>query len=208
MDAFSSLPVSTKNEFDSSVGDILRNLDVEEGNHNVASYMCYLKPIMTFLNYGLIRHLITKFGDAELQQDMKLYIDAVGVFIKDTTIEMVMDCYSPDEVESHINYTKVMITFNRNPKTYSLERLSNFRAKFCKKTQQSEHIFGLIALKVGSSFCATWLIPTVITTKLMEATLNQLDQTFYQEEDVALVSLEGQDSNKLLYISVRCMHAW
>lgn len=203
LEALSLVRISTKNEFDSSVGKILQNVDIEGGHENT-SYLCYLKPFMTFLNCGLLLHLITKFGDAKLRQDMMSYTNNIELLMKETTIEMVADLY-PHDIEPHMNYTKLMVNFNESPKTYTLERLNSFRAKFCKKVWQSEHMFGLLTLEAGSSFFATWLIPTVITTKLIEATLNHIDQKFYQDESITLVSLEDQDSQKVLYSLVRCM---
>ena len=196
-EAFSVLPVGAKNESDTSVRDILQNL-ITEGGLQITS-------CIQFLNYSLIRHLILKFGDAELQQDMKVYLAEIEVFMKETTIGMIADC-CPQDMESHVNCMKLMVNFNENPKTYTLERLSNFKAKFCMKVHQSELVFCLVTLEAGSSsFLATWMVPAAIKTMLTETALNHIGQEFYQEDSIALVLLEDQDSHKVLYTSVRCM---
>ena len=155
---------------------------------------------MTIHNCGLLEHLILKFGDAKLKQEMNSFVREVDVFMKETTVCEAMKCF-PGDVEHHLIYTKLKVQFNENPKVYTLERLCVFRRKLCRKVWQSELTFGLSMLEPGGSFVATWLIPTVVVSKLMEAALNHIDENFYQEESVTCVSLEAEES-LVLYTQV------
>lgn len=196
-EAFSVLPVDAKNECDTPGHNILRNL-ISKGGLQIASRI-------QFLNYGLIRHVILNFGDAELQRDMNSYFLEIETFMKETTVEMIAEC-CPQDVKSLVNYIKLMVNFSENPKTFTLERLNNFKANFCMEVQQSELVFCLVTLEAdSSSFLVTWTIPATIKTKLMETALSNIGQIFYQENNIALVLLEDQDGHKVLYTSVRCM---
>ena len=200
--ALSLLRISIKNEFDSSIGELLPKLNKGESD-KVAVHFCNMKPLLPFMNCGLLQHLIQKFGDAKLKRDMDAYAHVIDIFMKETTIgEMIINISS--EEQPHVNYTTLKVEFNENPNLYTLERLTNFKREFCNEVYQSEFAFGLKLLKPGSSFFATsWLVPSVIVSKLKEFTQNRVDQTFYERENVILVSLEGWNGPELLYTKVK-----
>lgn len=160
---------------------------------------------MTFLNYRLLGHLIQKLGDTKLKQDMNSYVSEMNAFMKEATVSKMM-IYLMDDDETHMHYATVKVTFKESVSVCTLERLSNFRIKFCEKVWQSEIMFRLKMLKLeeDSSFSATWLIPNVAIHKVMEAALNHIEPNFYEEEKVTILSLDDQ---KPLYIQVKLMHA-
>ena len=110
--------------------------------------------------------------------------------MQETTVGDLME-YWPGDEQPHLNYSKLKAKFNDDPKTYTLERLNNFRWKFCSKVRLSELIFGLILLEVGESFFATWLIPTVVASDLKKAVC-EMDEIFYQVENVLIISLDHE----------------
>ena len=196
------LRISIKNKFDSSIGELLPKLSKGESDE-VAAHFCNMKPLLPFINCGLLQHLIQTFGDVKLKRDMDAYAHEIDIFMKETTVgEMIINISS--EKEPHVNYTLLRVEFNESPNFYPLERLTNFKREFCNKVCQSEFAFGLKLLEPGSSFFASsWLVPSVIISKLKEFTQNRVDQTFYERENVILVSLEGWNGPELLYTKVK-----
>ena len=183
--ALTMLPVSLRKEYESSIQQMLPTL---EGKNTIAELFLRLNPLFVFIDYGLLDHLISKFGSPVLKGDMKSYVRKIKVFMRETTVADLMD-YWPGEEHPRMNYSELKAKFGDDPRSYTLERLNNFRRKFCCKIRLSEFIFGLILLEAGESFYATWLVPSIIAPELRKA-INEIDEKFYQEEHVLMISLD------------------
>ena len=185
--ALTMLPISLRKEYESLIQQMLPALDIKA---TVTELFLRLSPLFRFIDYGLLDHLISRFGSLELQKDTKSYVSKIQIFMQETTVGDLMD-YWPGDEQPHLNYSKLKAKFNDDPKTYTLERLNNFRRKFCSKVRLSELIFGLILLEAGESFFATWLIPTVVASDLKKA-VREMDEIFYQAENVLIISLDHE----------------
>lgn len=192
--------ISIKNDFDSSIGELL-SCQSNGTKSKATTHFCHLRPLLTLTNCGLLQYLIRKFGDAKLKQDMDTCAHEVEIFMKETTVSKIMNTSFSDE--PHINYSELKIEFNESPNLYTLERLRNFKRQFCNNVCQSEFAVGL-KLVEPRSFCVStsWLFPSLMVSKLKESAQNCVDQTFYQRENVILMSLEGLNGLELLYSKV------
>ena len=203
--ALTMLPVSLRKEYESSIQQMLPTL---EGKNTITELFLRLSPLFVFVDYGLLHHLISKFGSTKLQEDMKSYVSKVQVFMQETTVADLID-YWPGDEPLHLNYSKLKAKFSGDPKTYTLQRLNNFRRKFCSKIRLSELIFGLISLEAGESFFATWVIPIIIVPELMKA-VREIDSSFYQTEHILMISLDQEllyQFDGLSTVSIRyCIH--
>ena len=121
---------------------------------------------------------------------MNSYVNEIQIFMRETTVGDVME-YWPGDEQPHLNYSELMAKFSDDPKTYTLERLNNFRRKFCSKVRLSEFIFGLILLEAGESFFATWLVPTVVIPEL-KMMARKIENCFYREEHLLMISLDHE----------------
>ena len=187
------LPVSLRKEYESLIQQILPTL---ESKNTTTELFLRLNPLFVFVDYGLLDHLVSKFGSPALKGDMKSYVNEVKVFMRETTVGDLMDFW-PGEENPHMNYSELKVKFSDDLRSYTLERLNNFRRKFCCKLRLSEFIFGLILLEAGESFYATWLVPSIVAPELRKA-IEEIDESFYQEEHVLMISLDIE----LLYQSV------
>ena len=201
LQALSLVRISVKNDFDSSMGELLSSMS--NGNDGkVLSYFGHLRPLLTLTNCGFLQYLILKFGDAKLNQVMDAYKYEVEMFMKETPVIKMVSTYSGDEPRIK-NYMELKIEFNESPNLYTLERLNNFKRQFCNNVCQSEFAFGLKLIEPQSSFVSTlWLIPSLIVSKLKESAQTSVNQTFYLRENVILMSLEGLNGSELLYSKV------
>lgn len=120
--ALTVLPVSIKNEYE----DMIQNkLPALEEKRTTAVFL-YLGPLFVFIDYGLLDHLISKCGTLKLQEDMKLYVHEIQIFMQETKVADLMDFW-PGKEQPHLNYSLLRAKFSGDPKTYTLERLNNFR---------------------------------------------------------------------------------
>ena len=187
------LPMSVRKENEGPIRQMLPELD--EGDTTTKLFL-RLSPLFTFIDYGLLKHLILNLGSAPLIEKMKSYVSMVQVFKRETTVGELMD-YWPGIEPTDENYSKLRMKISDDPLTYSLEKLDKFRRKFCGKVRLSEFICVLIRLEAGESFFVEWLIPAIVTPELMKI-VGEVEQGFYEMEHVVMISL-GQN---LLYSSV------
>ena len=185
LDQLTFLPIQVKNEYESW---IQKKLPTLEENTQVATLFRRLNPLFTFIDYGLLDHLMSNFGSKELKEDMALYVESVTEFMRETTVGEIMDCL-PGDALPHVDYSKLKVKFKDDPKTYTLERLNNFRRKFCSTIRLSEFIFGLISLEPSGSFFATWFIPTVVVSQLMKV-VREIDEHIYELEHIVSISVD------------------
>ena len=187
--ALTMLPVRVRREFEGSIQQMLPTLEVK---NTITELFLRLSPLFVFIDYGLLEYLIWKFGSKKLNEDMTTYVRKIRVFMVETTVGDLMDYWpAGGDDESNVSYSKLRAKFSDDPKVYSLEKLNNFRQRFCSKIRLSELIFGLIALEAGESFFATWLVPTIVASDLRKA-ISGMDESFYQMEHVVMISLDHE----------------
>ena len=182
------LPIAFRKEYESSIQKIVKEND--DNSTSVVNSRLFLlfSPLFVFIDYDLLNHMISKFGSAELKEKMALYVEDVKVFMTETKVGDLIDHWPGCEV-SDLNYARLKVKFKDDPMTYTLERLNNFRRKFCSQVRLSEFIFCLISLESTESFFATWIVPTAIVPELSKS-MQQLDEGYYQEEHILSVFVE------------------
>jgi hypothetical protein len=183
----SLLPIECRKEYEEL---IQQKLPLLEESTRITTLFYRLNPLFTFIDYGLLQHLISNLGSTELQEDMTSYVNAVQVFMRETTVGDVMDHW-PGENVPQMNYSELKIKFKEDPRTYTLERLNKFRRKFCSRVRLSEFIFGLISLEPSESFFVIWLIPTVTVARL-SMSVHQIEHSFYESECILLISVDEE----------------
>ena len=181
------LPIECCKEYENL---IQQKLPALEESTRITTLFNRLNPLFTFIDYGLLQHLISNLGSTELKEDMTSYIDEVQEFMQETTVGDVIDHWPGDE-EAHANYSKLRVKFKDDPKTYTLERLNNFRRKFCSRVRLSDFIFGLISLEPSESFFISWLLPTVVVPKLMKS-VRQIEHSFYELQHILSITVDQE----------------
>ena len=179
------LPIECRKEYESL---IQQKLPMLEESTRITTLFNRLNPLFTFIDYGLLQHLISNLGSTELNEDMTSYVDVVQEFMRETTVGDVINHWPGDE-ESHASFSKLRAKFKDDPKTYTLERLNNFRRTFCCHVRLSEFIFGLKSLEPSESFFVTWLFPTVVVTQLSKL-VRQVEHSFYESEHILSISVD------------------
>jgi hypothetical protein len=181
------LPIECCKEYENL---IQQKLPLLEESTRITTLFNRLNPLFTFIDYGLLQHLISNLGSTELKEDMTSYVCEVQEFMRGTTVGDIINHW-PGENVPQMNYSELKIKFKDDPRTYTLERLNNFRRKFCSRVRLSEFIFGLISLEPSESFIVTWLIPTVVVAELSKS-VHQIEGSFYESEHILLISVDQE----------------
>ena len=183
------LPIPLKEVYECEIQEKLPNL---EGKKRIKELFYRLNPLFTFVDYELLQHLISRYGSAKLNKCMTSYANSIVLFKSKTTVDdIIASKYWPVGEEDE-NFKRLRTKFDCNTKTYTLEKLDNFRKRYCNQMKLSKVISVTIlkSLEQASSFYAVWLIPTEIAAEMIAAA-SLVDSSFYMEEGVALVSLDG-----------------
>ena len=187
LQALTLLPLTLRKQYESTIQSMLPELENEDILRNIFHR---LNPLITFIDYKLLQHLVSKFGSAELKREMKSYVETVQLFKKVTTVSELIHYWPGLEVPD-VSYSKLRAKFSDDPRMYTLEELDSFRRKFFNHFRLSEFVSVsiLMLLEPTGSFIAVWYVPTLVVPKLLE-TLSQLDSTFLQIEQVLALSLD------------------
>ena len=143
--ALSTLPIAFRKEYETPIQQTLSTVKDRDGFVSSSVFLPF-SPLFVFIDYDLLNYMISKFGSAELKSEMALYIEDVKLFMRETTVGDLIDHWPGCEV-SDLSYAKVKVKFKDDPMTYTLERLNNFRRRFCSQLRLSEFIFCVISFE-------------------------------------------------------------
>ena len=196
----SILPFAFRKEYESTIQGMLQATAEESINMSVVSAMhfCQLSPLFVFIDYSLLKHIISEFGSTMLNKDMSTYVYDVKMFMKETTVGDLME-YWPGHEVPHLNRmyreSKLIAKFKGDPQTYTLEKVNSFQRRFCSYVRLSEFVCGLVSFEPSESFFAVWLIPTAIAPQLTKA-ISNIDEAFFQEEHILAVAVQLYQSSE------------
>jgi hypothetical protein len=187
------LPIAFHREYQEKIRAMKQKIDPEScGTAKVTSHIfLHYSPLFTFLDYGLLKYLISEFGKVELKERMAAYVPEVEKFKRETTVADVMGIW-PGNADIPLDYTILRTRFKGEPATYTLEKLDNFRRRFCSHLRLSEFIFYLIAMEPAESFFIIWYIPTIMVPDLITH-MDLIEDGFYLEENILSLTLIDHD---------------
>ena len=83
VDSLTQLPIALRAEYHKFVID---NLDTLENANSVRRIFHHITLHFTFIDHGLMGHLIEEFGSDQLQRDMSAYSVKMQSFLSQTTV--------------------------------------------------------------------------------------------------------------------------
>jgi hypothetical protein len=200
------LPIAFRREYESAIQRMLLPTAEDSINTRVVSadHFRQLSPLFTFIDCGLLKHIISDFGGTTLKEDMSQYVDDVKVFMKETRVGDLMEYWPGDEIpQLNRMYSKMIAKFKGDPQTYTLENVDGFRRRFCSYVRLSDFLCGLVSFEPSESFFVVWIIPTAIAPQLTEA-ISKIDEAFFQEEHILTVAVRlyqsGEDETSSMSI--------
>ena len=179
------LPAEIRDDYMTTIREMLPVLRKEP---RASDLFYHLSPLVDFLSYGLLNHIIDVFGSDALKKTIASYSDDILVFMKMTTVEQLMNIW-PGKQEIPPTFSKLRAKIDENPSKYTLYELDQLRRRFCKKIKLTDVVFVLIGLDIANSFIAEWLIPSALVPQLMESA-RELDFGFCLQERILKMSVD------------------
>jgi hypothetical protein len=194
VDSLTLLPVALRAEYHKFVFD---NLDTLENANSVRKIFHHINLHFTFIDHGLMGHLIEEFGSDQLQRDMSAYAVKMQGFLSQTTVLQLMDHW-PGRRDIPPHFEELRAVIDRDPKTYTLRELDDLRKRVCSETRLSETILILIGVGRKNSFVVCWVVPSIFVPRL-KSVMSSL-RSFYQRGHIFSVTVGTQ---RLYSIAVR-----
>ena len=166
--------------------------DFEKSTTEVDTLFNCLNPLFTFIEYGLLHHLIDEFGSDDLKMDMNTYASKMMTFLHSTTLKDLKDHWS-GEYQILPHFSMMIIKFAKDPQHCSLDELVNIKRKVCCELKISEMMIVLSHFKPGL-FIIVWHFHWMLVTNLMHS-MSEVDESFFEREHI----LEVKVNNKVLY---------
>jgi Ran GTPase-activating protein (RanGAP) involved in mRNA processing and transport/adenylate kinase family enzyme len=188
--ALTLLPIKLRNEYQELISDKLPMLRSEK---TISELLLHLNPLLSFVDYSLLEHIINRFGSTSLKDRMKSYCHEIQNFMSQTTVQHLID-YWPRKKEISPDISEMIATIKRDPQNCSLVELDAIRRNMCIQARLSDVICAVVSVKNSRSFIVIWGMPSVLAPDMIKS-LELADDGFYSKNDIHSLSV----GNKLVY---------
>ena len=175
------LPLKLKKEYDKPIQEIFPVLNEQK---NINELFCRLNPLLSFLDYALLEHIINKFGSDQLKKAIAAYGSDIQVFMQHTTIQQLIATSLPGEPKIPPGFELLKAKINEDATKYTLAEMNDLRRTFCAEIRLCEVVFHLVTLKPSKSFIISFIVPSVLVPEVIES-VRKLDNSFFQRESIA-----------------------
>ena len=178
------LPLRLKIVYDKPIREQLPELKQQK---NINELLYYLNPLLSFVDYDLLEHIIEKLGSDKLNKDFAAYCSDMQLFMQKTTIQQLID-HLPGQPKVPPNFELLKTKLDKDAKECTMAELSNLRTRFCAEIKLSELVLHFIALGDSNSFIISFIVPSVLLPDFFESA-RKFDNSFFQSESIAYLSV-------------------
>ena len=133
--ALTMLPLAFKSQYECEIHSTMEEMlpDETEGSKSLSSIVTpklflQFSPLFVFIDYNLLKHIISKFGSATLKSDMNLYVKDMKVFMSETTVADLIEHWpGHEEPDLSQKYSKLIMKFKDDPQKYTLLYTRGYR---------------------------------------------------------------------------------
>ena len=145
-----------------------------------------------FLNYGLLQHVICRYGSADLNQQMQDYVDELSTFKHETRLcEFIESWPCRDDGPPEDSFKKVVVKMEQDWSQCTLHNVEIFKKALIDKFFLPEFDILLQNVKKGC-ICVTWLTSSYIAT-LLQQNLANTETEFFEKYSIDAVTIDGED---------------
>ena len=144
---------------------------------------------VSVLDVRVLAGAIQGFGSDCLKSVMSSYRKYMSIFLKKFTSQQLISLSAIQLKPSGYSIFKYRIT---EPSQCTLDKLFNFRTKFCMIADFSELCFVIneVNAEMSGSFTVSWLVPPAFISDIIKFARN-LNQSFYQGYEISSLTLDG-----------------
>ena len=166
----------------------------------IGSYASVLLPIseaflkhdfpLSFIDFRILAIIIEKFGSDCLKRVMKSYSNYISIYAKHSTIQQLI-ALTPVQSKRSNYFVAAECRIMGEPSDYRLEKLLNFKTKFCSALNFNKACFVMdeISKMRSGSFTVSWHIPSSLAVDLLKSTNRMVQTELFQEVNIASLSI-------------------
>ena len=146
----------------------------------------------SFVDFRVLKAVIEGFGSDCLKRVMESYCNYMSIFTKKSTAQQLINL-SAFQSKHWKHFVAVKYTIMEEPSCYSIEKLLQFRTRFCAIASFNEVCFIMdeVNMEVSGSFTISWLVPSSLISDIKVKSARYVDQSFYQEYKITSLTLDG-----------------
>jgi len=151
-----------------------------------------LNDYWNFLNFELLEHVVSKFGNEDLKREMKSYTHDLQTCRSITRLCDFVDCWPvKEEIPSTSDLRTFIVEMKLDWDHCTLEDLETSKGAITHKFFLPD--FSLLLKKINrGSIVITWLLPAQYVNALREA-IQSTSMEFFVEQKIEAISIDGQD---------------
>ena len=161
----------------------------EQKNINELFYR--LNPLLSFIDYALLEHIINKFGSDQLKKAIAAYGSDIQVFMQQTTIQQLIAARLPGEPKIPPEFELLKAKISQDATKYTLAEINDLRRRLCAEIRLCEIVFHLVALEDSNSFIISFIVPSVLIPDVIKSA-RKLDDSFFQRESIAFFYIRNR----------------
>lgn len=140
-----------------------------------------------FLNYSLLAHIISKFGNEEVKEQLSSYTTSLQAFRSQTKIRDFMKAWT---VNPNLSPTFVFLTTKMSSEwdNCTLEDVEEYRKSMAKRSSLPVYNFHFKGANQGC-ICLTWSVPDHAICFLTVA----MNSVFLQQHSIEEVTIDGKN---------------
>ena len=189
------LPVSARHLHRTFIGEKLINIPQPVTFEKI---WATLNLYWDFLNYGLLERVIYKCACADLNKQMKDYIDELSIFKRATRLcDFIESCPCNDDRPAGNGLQRVVTKMEKEWFQCTLHDVESFKKDLVHKFFLPE-IDILLQKAERGCICVTWLTSPSIAT-LLQQNLANIETEFFKKHGINAVVIDREDTNLKKY---------
>ena len=181
------LPASTK---DQHIAFIRENLSEIKESKCMEDIFLLLNLYWDFLNYTLLEHIVTEFGNNDTKAAMAVYVCELVAFRKATKLSEFISHW-PCTGKVPPDMSKLVIKMKKDWSNCTLEDVEEFRRTLTQKLLLPSFT---VLLRDAEQGCVsfTWLIPSSIV-KILSKDIHHTKLDWFKEHHIERLAIDGRD---------------
>ena len=163
----------------------------------ISEFFLHLNYLLSFVDYSLLEYIIEEFGSENLNKEMHLYSCEVRSFMKQTTIQQLIDFWPRAHHEVSPYISEIIAIIKKDPQHCYLNDLDNIRKDICIHIRLTDVISGIARVENFKSFVVVWSLPSILAPNVVNM-MNQIEEEFFEKQKIALLFVD----TKQIYPSI------
>ena len=169
----------------------------------IADIMFGLNYYLNFLNYSIMEHILSNFGNEHLHIKLKEYSDKVGIFLKTTLVHNFIACWPKHKCQPPTELCFIVLKTTKNWETCTLADLEHLRGTLAHKLFLPDFTLVFDTASCEGCLTVTYSTSSSLITQLQTTIKGNEVSKVFSNLEIETITVDGvlcYDSNFRKYI--------